>query len=222
MEAGDKIGTAKGTSERSELGKRAQAVARRVSESKATIPHLYLSRTAVLSDPAQGSAAALAAAAGRALAAHPGLNGAYRDGGIEVHSRANIGLSVETGDGPLVPTLFDADKKSVDELTREIDELGAGARAGSLASPAYSGGTFTLSVLESGADSAYAPVTPGQAAHLCVGRVHRAAIAGEDDAVAAADVIELGLSCDARAVRPPTAAEFLETLAALIGDSAGY
>ena len=216
--------TAKGDSERTELGKRAQSVARRVSESKATVPHLYLGRTAVLSGGAGSGAegaAGVIAALGQALAAHRGLNGAYRDGAIETHSRINVGITVETDDGTLVPTVLDADRKSMAEIATEIEELRAGAIAGTLPSPAYSGATFTVTVLREGADSVLAPVTPGQAAHLAVGRVRQAVVVGASNAPEVADVVDLGLSCDARAVRPPVAAEFLDSLAALIAESAG-
>jgi pyruvate dehydrogenase E2 component (dihydrolipoamide acetyltransferase) len=213
--------TAKGKSERSELGKRAQSSARRVAESKATVPHIYLGRTAVLGAAGGGGAAVVIGALGHTLGRHRGLNGAYRDGAIETHSRINIGITVETGDGPLVPTLLDADKKSVDEIATEIEELRAGAVAGTLPSPAYSGATFTLTLLPEGADSVLAPVTPGQAAHLAVGRLRQAVVVGATDAPEVTDVVDLGLSCDARAVRPVVAAEFLDSLAALIGDSAG-
>ena len=221
--------TAKGESERNELGKRAQSTARRVSESKATVPHVYLGRTAVLSGgpgsggngSGSGRGAAVIAALGRALAEHRGLNGAYRDGAIEIHSRVNVGITVETDDGTLVPTLLDADKKTMAEIATEIEELRAGAIAGTLPSPAYSGATFTVTLLAEGADTVLAPVTPGQAAHLAVGRVRQAVVVGASDAPEVADVVDLGLSCDARAVRPPVAAEFLDSLAALIGDSLG-
>ena len=166
-------------------------------------------------------AASVIAALGRALAAHPGLNGAYRDGTIETHSRINVGITVETADGTLVPTLLDADKKSMAEIATEIEQLRAGAGAGTLPAPAYSGATFTVTLLAEGADTVLAPVTPGQAAHLAVGRVRQAVVVGASDAPEVADVVDLGLSCDARAVRPPVAAEFLDSLAALIGDFPG-
>ena len=163
-----------------------------------------------------GSPAALIAAAGRALAAHPGLNGAYRDGAIETHSRRNVGLIVETDDGALVPTVFDADTKTVADIDAEIDELSAAVRAGTLASPAFAGATFTITVLAAGADAIAAPVTPGQAAHLGAGRVRSAIVPGAGGDPVAAEVIDLDLSCDARAVRPPAAAAFLEALADLL------
>jgi pyruvate dehydrogenase E2 component (dihydrolipoamide acetyltransferase) len=210
--------TAKGTPERIELGKREQALARRLAESKATVPHLYLEREVTLPGPAAASAARVIAATGRALARHRNLNGAYRDGALELHSRVNVGIFVEAPGGALVPTVFDADTKSVGEIEAEIVELADAARAGTLASPSLSGGTFTVTVLDDGADRVFAPVTPGQAAHLGVGRPRREAVAGPGGEVAAADVAGLTLSCDARAVRPPEAAAFLEELAGLLAD----
>lgn len=210
--------TAKGTPERVELGKREQALARRLAESKATVPHLYLERSVTLPGPGAASAARVIAAAGRALARHRNLNGAYRDGALELHSRVNVGIFVEAPGGALVPTVFDADTKSVEEIGTEIVELEESARAGTLASPSLSGGTFTVTVLDEGADRVFVPVTPGQAAHLGVGRPRREAVAGSGVEIVAADVAGLTLSCDARAVRPPQAAAFLEELAALLAD----
>jgi pyruvate dehydrogenase E2 component (dihydrolipoamide acetyltransferase) len=213
--------TAKGTPERIELGKREQALARRLAESKATVPHLYLERTVILPGPEAVSAARVIAAGGRALARHRSLNGAYRDGALELHSRINVGIFVEAPGGALVPTVFDADEKSVGEMEPEIAELSDAARAGTLASPSLSGGTFTVTVLDRGADIVSAPVTTGQAAHLGVGRVRRELVPGPADDSVARDVAGLTLSCDARAVRPPEAAAFLEELAGLLANPDG-
>lgn len=204
---GAAVETAKGSGERIELSKRAQAVARRVAESKATIPHIHLGRTVHCPalEPDRVAAAAVAAVA-RALADLPLLNSAYRDGGIEPHARVNIGLIVELEEGALVPTLFDADSKEVDEIADEITRLTARAREGSLASPDLAGGTFTVSILDHGADWLAGTVTPGQSGHLGVGRLR------EDGA------LELTLSCDQRAVRAPAAASFLDHLARGLGD----
>ena len=213
--------TAKGTTERVLLGRREQALSRRLAESKATIPHLYLDRTVVLPGRDALSPAFVVAAAGRALASHPRLNGAYRDGSLELHSRINVGLFVEAKGGALVPTIFDADTKHVTEIGTEIAELSVHARAGTLASPALSGGTFAVTVLDEGADRILPPVMTGHAGHLGVGRVRREIVAGGDGAAGSADVATLTLSCDARAVRPPDAAGFLEEIAALLANPDG-
>jgi pyruvate dehydrogenase E2 component (dihydrolipoamide acetyltransferase) len=191
--------TAKGVSERTELSKREQAAARRAAESKATIPHLYARRTLRSAPGDPPSAAVVIHAAARALRANPALNGSYRDGGLEAHSRVNVCLTGETVDGSLAPTLFDADTKSVEQIDAEIFELTEAADSGSLTAPALAGGTFTVSMAPPGVDGMFLPVVVGQAAHLVVGSA------------------ELSLSCDARAVKPAQAAGFLSDTAATIG-----
>lgn len=220
-EAGQSPRTAKGDTERTELGKRAQANARRAAESKATVPHIYLTRTATAAGAGEPTLASLIAAAGGALSKHPALNGAYRDGALESHSRVNVGFTVEAPEGTLVPTVLDADAKEAAEIEPEIGELRDGAIAGTLAAPAYSGATFTVTAIAEGADSAFLPIIPGQAARLVAGRPRRAVVAGDDGSAVVADVVDLALSCDARAVGAEESARFLETLAALIAPDRG-
>ena len=206
--------TAKGTKERRELGRRAQSVARRAAESKATIPHLYVSRRIETgATESTGIVALIVAAAATALRRHPGLNCAYRDGGIEHYSRINVGFTVETPEGALVPTLFDADKMTMERIETEIAELSGRANAGSLASPQLSGGTFSVTALTEGGDSLAVPVIPGQCGHLGIGRPRPAAVADGEE-LRVSNVVDLTLSCDQRAVRPPQAAAFLDALAA--------
>lgn len=206
-------GSAKGGAERIELGRREATVARRAAEGKATIPHIYLGRRVA---PAGGGGdallAGLIAASGRALAEHPALNAGYRDGGIERYSRVNVGLTIETPQGALVPTLFDADKMTVEEIAEKIEAIRGRALAGELTAPETSGGTFTLSSTRDGADSLAPIVATGQVAHLGCGRPRAAAVV-EDGELRAGIEVELVVSCDGRAVRPSAAAAFLEDLA---------
>jgi pyruvate/2-oxoglutarate dehydrogenase complex dihydrolipoamide acyltransferase (E2) component len=217
---GERVATAKGDVERIELGKRGQASARRAAESKATVPHAYLTRTVAAEGEPARLQALVAAAVGRALRDCPELNAAYRDGAIERYGRRNLALTVELDEGTLTPTLFDADLKQVDEIAAEIDRLVTGARAGTLASPELSGGTFTLSFLAAGADAVAPPVTPGQAAHLGVGRP-RSGPAIREGAVVATQLVGLTLSIDQRAVHPGAAASFLERVATTVETSRG-
>jgi pyruvate dehydrogenase E2 component (dihydrolipoamide acetyltransferase) len=205
----------KGEALRIELSRRERSGARRVAESKATVPHLYVTRTLALEEaPADLTASAISACAG-ALRAHPRLNSSYRDGEIEEHGRINVGFTVESEDGPLVPIVFDADKKDVSEIESELSRLSRRARDGALTSPELSGGTFTISALASGADSLLPAVVPGQSAHLAVGRPREAAIARSGE-VRAGHALDLTLACDHRAVRPPNAAAFLEQVASAL------
>src|SRR5918997_904989 len=110
--------SARGTAERLELSKAQRAAARKVAESKATIPHLYVQGTLEVAG-GTGSVAAVVAAVGSALRSAPRLNGAYRDGAYETYSRVNVGVVADVGDGLVVPTIFDADKKEEPEIAAE-------------------------------------------------------------------------------------------------------
>jgi pyruvate/2-oxoglutarate dehydrogenase complex dihydrolipoamide acyltransferase (E2) component len=92
---------------------------------------------------------------------------------------------------------------------------GAGSTPANLASPELSGGTFTLTFLAAGADAVAPPVTPGQAAHLGVGRARRGP-AIREGVVVVAQLVGLTLSIDQRAVRPQEAASFLERVATTV------
>jgi pyruvate dehydrogenase E2 component (dihydrolipoyllysine-residue acetyltransferase) len=205
--------SARGRSERLPLDRRAQAGARRAAESKATIPHLYASRVVETGELGPDElVATVVAALGRALRESPALNSSYRDGALEVHSRINVGLTIETPDGSLLPTLFDADKRSVIELKTEISNLRARAAAGEITSPELAGGTFAVSTAGHGADSIVPTVIPGQAGHLGIGRPRQAAVIS-DGLPSAAAVTELTISCDQRAAGPATAGALLESIA---------
>jgi pyruvate dehydrogenase E2 component (dihydrolipoamide acetyltransferase) len=211
--------TARGSVERTELSRRAQAQARRAAESKATIPHSYLARSVELGGETDdgGRIAQLLAAIATALTEHPGLNAAYRDGAIERYSRVNLGFTVETPEGAQVPTVFDADQLAPKQIEARIERLTLGALAGSLAAPDLSGSTFTVTALSAGADALAPIVAPGQCGHIGIGRA-RAAVLPDGGSTRSAILVELTLSCDQRAVRPSAAAAFLGRAAELVED----
>jgi pyruvate dehydrogenase E2 component (dihydrolipoamide acetyltransferase) len=208
--------TAKGETERRELSKPRQAYARRVAESKATIPHLYAREDVALGQRVDGVELfdRVLAACGRALRELPELNAAYRDAGLELHSRVNVGFVTPGPESPLVPTLFDADLKTPGELASERSGLAAAAAAGTLASPSLAGGTFTVS-----APAGVAEVDPivagGQAAALSVS-APRETVVLRDGGPAAGLSATLALACDARIVLPGEAAAFLGRVAELV------
>src|SRR3954470_19764460 len=133
-------------------------VARRMAESRATIPDF----TAAVSLAAPPALAALVRACGFALREHPRVNGSYRDGRFELHARVNVGVVVATEDALAVPTIFDADAKQAPQIATEIEMLTERAEAGTLTPPEVAGGTFTVAAAD--VDRFTAVVTPGQAA----------------------------------------------------------
>src|SRR3954451_14735839 len=80
-------------------------------------------------------------ACANALREFPRVNGSYRDGRWELYSRVNVGVAVAAQDTLIVPTVFDADKKSLGEIARQTRGLIGKVRAGKITPPELSGGT---------------------------------------------------------------------------------
>jgi pyruvate dehydrogenase E2 component (dihydrolipoamide acetyltransferase) len=210
--------TARGAVERIEPTKAQRAVARRVAESKATAPHLYLDaevRTVAAAPERVVRACALA------LREFPRLNGAYRDGAFETYSRINVGMAVAGTDAPVVVTVFDADRKAAAEIAEELSGLAERAAAGELTSPELAGGTFTVAGAAVGSIRALAAVlNQGQAATLAFGPVTERALV-RDGEVVAGHAFTVTLSCDGRMIAGEEAARFLDRVRALLEDSEG-
>lgn len=217
--------SAKGEVERIELDRSGQTIARRTAESKATAPHLYIrtgidmsravavrsafSQTSGDSDAVPTLNDMVIKAVALALREHPRANGAYRDGGLELYSRINIGTVVAAGDSFAVPTVTDADRKSLAEIAAESSRLAARVRDGQITPPELAGGTFTISNLGMFGVRSFDPViNGGQAAILGVGEVSERAVV-RDGEVTGAQMMEVGLACDHRILYGAGAAAFL-------------
>jgi pyruvate dehydrogenase E2 component (dihydrolipoamide acetyltransferase) len=216
---------AKGETETVELTRAQRTIARRVAESKATIPDfqvaadadvtelLALSRT--LDDVSVADFVVKAAAL--ALREHPRANGAYADGALQRYSRVNVGVAVTGPDTLVVPTVFDADAKSVAEIAAAVRALADKVRAGTIASPDLSGGTFTVSDLgRFGVTSFTAVISSGQAAVLAVGAPADRVALDEAGTPTVRQVLTLTLSCDHRILYGADAAAFLARVRELL------
>jgi pyruvate dehydrogenase E2 component (dihydrolipoamide acetyltransferase) len=145
-----------------------------------------------------------------ALRAHPNVNAAYVDGHFERYSRVNIGVAV-AGEGTLVvPTVFDADRKSLVEIAAQTRLLATQVRDGTIAPADLAGATFTVSNLGMlGVARFTAVINPPQAAILAVGAATARAAVGDDGSISARRVLEMTISADHRIVYGAEAAEFL-------------
>jgi pyruvate dehydrogenase E2 component (dihydrolipoamide acetyltransferase) len=220
---------AKGASTDIELTRAQQTTARRTAESKATIPHLTL-QIDVHMDACLAAQAELQTvthsdmivkACALALRDHPTANSSYRDGRLQLHSRVNLGVTIATADSLVVPTIFDADRKSLQEIASETRGLAERVRAGTVSPPELSGATFTVSDLgDFGVRSFFAIINPPQAGILSVGALEPRAVAiGESDSladVAVRRVVTLTLSCDHRILYGAAAAQFLARIRGLL------
>jgi pyruvate dehydrogenase E2 component (dihydrolipoamide acetyltransferase) len=200
-----------------------QTIARRMTESKATVPEFTVSldvdmdaavelrrqlkQLGIEATPSYNDFVVKAAA--RALRIHPRANGSYRDGSFELHARVNVGVAVAAEDALLVPTLFDADDRTLGEIAGETRRLAEAARAGKLTPAELTGGTFTVSNLGMfGIREFTAVLNPPQAAILAVGALEQKPVA-RDGAITVRHVMALTLTCDHRILYGADAARLL-------------
>jgi pyruvate dehydrogenase E2 component (dihydrolipoamide acetyltransferase) len=221
---------AKGQVEVHELTRLQQTVTRRMAESKATAPDFNLEaevdmsaavelreRLKEVADPAPSFNDMVVKAASVALRELPRVNGAYRDGKFELYSRVNVGIAVAGQDALVVPTIFDADTKSLGQIAKDARGLIEKVRDAKITPPEVSGGTFTVSNLGMyGIDSFTAVINPPQAAILTVGALKKKAVPDERGRVVARDMMSLTLVCDHRILYGADGAEFLARVRTLL------
>jgi len=221
---------AKGEVEFHELTRLQQTVTRRMAESKATAPDFQLvaevdmsaavqlrERLKEVADPAPSFNDMVVKAASIALREHRRVNGAYRDGKFELYSRVNVGIAVAGQDALVVPTIFDADTKSLGQVAKDARALIEKVRKGKVTPPEVSGGTFTVSNLGMyGIDSFSAVINPPQAAILTVGALKKKPVADERGRIVARDMMNLTLVCDHRILYGADGADFLARVRELL------
>jgi pyruvate dehydrogenase E2 component (dihydrolipoamide acetyltransferase) len=225
-------GTAKGDVVSQEPSRLQGVVARRMAESKATIPDFVI-RTDVDMDgcvelrgqlkerlgadaPVPSYNDMVVKACALALREFPRANGAYRDGKFELYSRVNVGVAVAGQDALVVPTVFDADTRSLGDIARATRELSGKVRDAKISPPELSGGTFTVSNLGMyGVTGFTAVINPPQAAILAVGALAQVPVV-DDGRVVVRHRMEISLSCDHRILYGADAAEFLARIRELL------
>jgi pyruvate dehydrogenase E2 component (dihydrolipoamide acetyltransferase) len=202
-----------------------RTIARRLTESKATVPHFYLSADCrmdqLMALRSQINAAAprkisvndlIVKAVAAALREMPDMNVSWTDSALRRYAQADIAVAVSTDGGLITPVLRAADTKSLSAISAEIADLAARARSGSLAPDEYQGGSFTISNLGMfGVREFSAIINPPQAAILAVGATSARPMV-VDGALVAASVMTVTLSVDHRAIDGALAAQWLALL----------
>ena len=214
---------AKGEVQIEELTRLQQTVSRRMAESKATAPDFSIALTVdmtaavelrtrlkQISDPVPSFNDMVVKAAANALREHPRVNGAYRDGKFELYERVNVGIAVAAMDALVVPTIFDADTKSLGQIARDARAVIGKVKDKTVTPPELSGGTFTVSNLGMfGIEHFTAIINPPQAAILTVGKLAKQPAVDDKGKLVARDQMTLTLVCDHRILYGADGAEFL-------------
>jgi pyruvate dehydrogenase E2 component (dihydrolipoamide acetyltransferase) len=221
---------AKGEVQVEELTRLQQTVSRRMAESKATAPDFSIALTVdmtaavelrtrlkEISDPVPSFNDMVVKAAANALREHPRVNGAYRDGKFELYDRVNVGIAVAAMDALVVPTIFDADKKSLGQIARDARAVIGKVKDKTVTPPELSGGTFTVSNLGMfGIEQFTAIINPPQAAILTVGKLEKRPAVDDKERVIARDQMVLTLVCDHRILYGADGAQFLARIKDLL------
>jgi pyruvate dehydrogenase E2 component (dihydrolipoamide acetyltransferase) len=220
----------KGRAELQELTRLQQTISRRMAESKATAPDFSISLTVDMTkavelrarlkevaDPAPSFNDMVVKAAATALREHPRVNGAYRDGKFELYENVNIGVAVAAEDALVVPTVFNADTKSLGQIARDARAAATKVRDKTITPPELSGGTFTVSNLGMfGIEFFTAIINPPQASILTVGKLEKRPAVDENGRIVARDQLTLSLVCDHRILYGADGAKFLAQVKELL------
>jgi pyruvate dehydrogenase E2 component (dihydrolipoamide acetyltransferase) len=221
---------AKGDVEIEELTRLQQTVSRRMAESKATAPDFSIALTVdmtaavelrarlkEISDPVPSFNDMVVKASANALREHPRVNGAYRDGKFELYDNVNVGIAVAAMDALVVPTVFDADKKSLGQIARDARAVIEKVKDRTVTPPELSGGTFTVSNLGMfGIEHFTAIINPPQASILTVGKLEKRPAVDDKGRVIARDQMVLTLVCDHRILYGADGAQFLARIKDLL------
>ncbi len=202
-------------------------IARRMAESKATVPHFYVTTEidagalleaktgfAATGEPAIGVTELLVKAMGEALAAVPRVNASFVGEAVVYRAGAHVGVAVALEDGIITPVVRDADRKTVGQIAAEMADLKARARRKGLKPEEYQGAGVSLSNLGMfRVDDFAAIITPPEAAVLAVGRIAQTPVV-RDGRVEPGHRMRMTLSADHRVIDGVIAANYLEEVAA--------
>ncbi|MBC7368088.1 MAG: pyruvate dehydrogenase complex dihydrolipoamide acetyltransferase [Undibacterium sp.] len=205
-------------------------IARRLTEAKNTIPHIYLDmevdagpllalreqlnlglskdgvKLSVNDFVLKASAVALRAVAG--------VNTSWTGAGIQSHPAIHVSFAVALEDGLITPVIRDADAKTIFQISTEAKALGGRAKDKKLQPAEFTGGTFCVSNLGmTGVERFCAIINPPNAAILAVGATVKKPVVKGDEIVIG-QRMTLTLSCDHRVVDGMLGAKFLNALKA--------
>ncbi len=209
-------------------------IARRLQNSKQTVPHFHLTVDIEL-DQVLALQSKLNArpdttrltvndfiirAVALALRQVPEANVQYAGDKLIYFKRADISVAVSVDGGLVTPVIRGADQKGLDDISSEVRTLAEGARAGQLLPEAYQGGTFTVSNLGMhGIKQFDAVINAPQACILAVGQGEERAVVRSGQ-IMVANIMTVTLSCDHRAIDGVVGSKFLELFKRLIQDPA--
>lgn len=205
------------------LSRMRKAIARRLTESKSTVPHFYLEADcrvdALLAARAELNAVAarkvsvndfVLKAVAYALMTVPEANAIWNGDSLRMFNSVDISVAVAIEGGLTTPVVRGVERLSILELSAQVSELASRAREGRLKQEELEGGSFSVSNLGMyGTEKFSAILNPPQSGILAVGAARKLPVASSDGALEVADVMTVTLSADHRVVDGAVAAQWL-------------
>lgn len=206
-----------------------KTIARRLSESKFTAPHFYLTMEinmdkalaarAAMNDYAEVKVSVndlIIKAASIALIKHPKVNSSWLGDKIRFNQHINIGVAMAVDEGLLVPVVKFANQKSLSQISTEVKAFSQKAKDKKLQPTDWEGNTFTISNLGMfGIEEFTAIINPPDACIMAVGSVKETVIV-KDGQMLIGNIMKVTLSCDHRAVDGVVGSQFLLTFKELL------
>ena len=200
-----------------------RAIARRLTESKTTVPHFYVTADCRVDKLLQARAEMnestgvkisvndwVMKAVAMALIEVPDANVIWTDDALRYFDRADIAVAVSVEGGLLTPVIRGVESMSLTQINAEVSRLAAKAREGKISQAEIEGGSFSVSNLGMyGTDSFQAILNPPQSGILAVGAAREAVLAKEGGLIAGT-VMTVNLSADHRAVDGALAAQWMK------------
>ncbi|MFQ5904566.1 MAG: dihydrolipoamide acetyltransferase family protein [Candidatus Binatia bacterium] len=205
-------------------------VGERMTKSKQTAPHFYVSMDVDMTEvnkrrtewKEKGKEVIpsindfILRTSAQALRNFPLLNSTFTDEGVKVFSDINVGMAVALDEGLVVPVIRNADRLGLEDLARKSRDLVEKAQRKKLLPLDYEGGTFTVSNLGMlGVDHFVAIINPPQCTILAIGRVAPLAVP-RDEGIVVRPMMNMTLSADHRIVDGVIAARFLREVKGLL------
>jgi pyruvate dehydrogenase E2 component (dihydrolipoamide acetyltransferase) len=206
-----------------------KAIARRLSESKFTAPHFYVTMSIDMDSAVQARAKLnevspvkisfndlVLKAVALGLKQHPAINSSWRGDTIRINHHVHIGVAVAIEDGLIVPVVRFADTKSLSQIAGEVKDLAGRAKSKKLQPAEYEGSTFTISNMGMfGVEEFTAIINAPNACILAVSAIQQVPVV-KNGAIVPGNVMKLTLSCDHRVVDGASGSAFLQTVKGLL------
>jgi pyruvate dehydrogenase E2 component (dihydrolipoamide acetyltransferase) len=208
-----------------EVSQMRKTIARRLSESKFSAPHFYLTidldmdqaiaaRVAINKEIAPSKISfndLVVKAVAVALRKHPSVNAGWHGDFIRYNEHVHIGVAVSVDEGLLVPVVKNADNKALTQISEEVRDFAKRAKSKKLQPAEWEGNTFTISNLGMfGIEEFTAIINPPDSCIMAIGGIRQEPVV-KDGEVRVGNRMKVTMSCDHRVVDGVSGAQFLQT-----------